>query len=143
MLIVALRSVSPAPADHWASTLAVLDHERAAAFARADAKLLDRVYVRGSEARRVDAAMIADHRRRGARVVGAELRILSCRVLSASGSRVRLDVVDRLAPAQVVWADGSSTALPYDEPSRRVITLLRTAGGWRVATASPRPVTRR
>ncbi|MGA8986645.1 hypothetical protein [Aeromicrobium sp.] len=143
VLITVARSASPAPADHWASTLAVLDHDRAAAFARADAELLDRVYVRGSQARAADAATIADHRRRGARIVGAELRILSCRVLSVSGSRVRLDVVDRLASTQVIWTDGSTTALPQDEPSRRIVTLASTAAGWRVTEVSPRPRSRR
>ena len=142
VLIVAVRSASPVPADHWAWTLAELDHDRATAFARVDPALLDRVYVRGSEARTADAATIADHRRRGARVVGAELRILSCRVLSSSGSRIRLDVVDRLARARVVWDDGSTTMLPHDEPSRRIVTLVRTAEGWRVDTVRPGPASR-
>ncbi len=95
--------------------------------------LLDRVYVRGSRALRSDASAIADYRERGGRVVGADLRVISCRVLAASSSRARLDVVDRLGPARIVWADGSATDLPRDEPSRRVITLVRTTEGWRIA----------
>jgi hypothetical protein len=54
-------------------------------------------------------------------------------VLAASSRRARLEVVDRLGPARIVWTDGSVTSLPRDEPSRRVITLVRTAEGWRIA----------
>lgn len=133
MLIAALRAVSPAPDDQWATRLSELDAVRAEAFATSDPTLLDRVYVRGSEARDVDAATIANYRERGGRVVGADLWVISCRVQAASGSRARLDVVDRLRSARIVWKDGSATALPQDEPSRRVVTLVRTADGWRIA----------
>jgi hypothetical protein len=70
--------------------------------------------------------------------VGADLRIVSCRVLSVSPRRVRLEVVDRLGPAIAVWADGTRTTLPRDEPSRRDITLVRTPNGWRIAGAGLR-----
>jgi len=143
VLIAVLRAASPAPDDQWATRLSTLDEVRAEAFATTDAALLDRVYVRGSGARRTDAATIADYRRRGGRVVGARLRVISCRALSASSSRARLDVVDQLGPARVVWPDGSSSELPRDEPSRRVITVVRTSEGWRIAGVSPRPSSRR
>lgn len=138
VLIAAVRAVSPAPEDEWATKLSELDEVRAEAYAKTDIGLLDGVYVRGSRASAVDSALIGNYRDRGGRVVGAELRILSCRVLAASSSRTRLEVVDRLGPARIVWADGSTTALPRDEPSRRVITLERTAEGWRIAGISPR-----
>lgn len=143
MLITALRAASPAPEDRWATALAELDEVRAQAFAEGRPQLLSQVYVRGSGARVTDAATIADYERRGGRVVGAELRVLSCEVLAESSRRVRLDVVDRLGPARIVWDDDASTALPRDEPSRRVVTLVRTAGGWRIETVSPRPSSRR
>lgn len=133
VLIAAVRAVSPAPEDQWATRLTELDQIRAEAFATTDTGLLDRVYVRGSRALAADAGTIADYEARGGRVVGAELRVISCRVLAASSSRARLDVVDRLGPARIVWADGSATELPRDEPSRRVITLVRTTDGWRIA----------
>jgi hypothetical protein len=139
VVIAALRAVSPAPEDQWATRLGELDRVRAEAFATTDAGLLDRVYVRGSRARTVDATTIADYRERGGRVVGADLRIITCRVLATSSSRTRLDVVDRLGPARIVWTDGSATVLPRDEPSRRVVTLVRTTEGWRIAGVSPRP----
>lgn len=132
MLIAAVRALSPAAEDQWATTLTRLDEVRAEAFASADAAALDGVYVEGSRAMRSDAATIADYRSRGGRVTGADLRVISCRVLAESPSRVELDVVDRLGRARVVWADGSATDLPRDEPSRRVITLVRTTEGWRI-----------
>ena len=138
VLIAALRAVSPTPEDEWATRLGQLDEVRAEAFATTDPGLLGKVYVRGSRALAVDAATIADYREREGRVVGAELRGISCRVLAASSSRARLDVVDRLGAARIVWADGTTTALPRDEPSRRVITLVRTADGWRIAGAGLR-----
>ena len=48
--------------------------------------------------------------------------------------RVWLEVVDRLG-ARIVWTDGSVTALPRDEPTRRVISLVRTTEGWRISGA--------
>ena len=143
VLIAVLRAASPAPDDQWATRLNGLDSVRAEAFSTADAALLDRVYVRGSRAQEADAATLADYRRRGGRVVGADLRIISCRVVSASSSDARLDVTDQLGPARVVWSDGSATELPRDEPSRRVITLVRTSEGWRIAGVSLRPSSRR
>ena len=143
VLIAILRAASPAPDDQWATRLSALDEVRSEAFATTDVALLDRVYVRGSRARGADVATIQDYRRRGGRVLGADLRVISCRVLSASTSRARLDVIDQLSPAQVVWADRSTSALPRDEPSRRVITVVRTSEGWRIAGVSPRPSSRR
>ncbi|VXC04066.1 hypothetical protein [Aeromicrobium sp. 9AM] len=143
VLITALRAVSPAPEDQWATRLSELDEVRAEAFATTDPSLLGRVYVRRSRAMAADAATIADYRERDGRVVGAELQVISCRVLAASTQRARLEVVDRLGRARIVWADGSATELPRDEPSRRVITLERTPEGWRIAGISLRPSTRR
>ncbi|MEO6604781.1 MAG: hypothetical protein ABIN55_04135, partial [Aeromicrobium sp.] len=117
----------------WAGELGDLDGVRAKAFATADPDLLDRVYVAGSAALDADAAMIRAYEQRGARVTGAELLVLSCRVRDASAERIRLEVIDRLAPARVVWADGTSRALPRDLPTKRTVTLVRTADGWRIS----------
>ncbi len=137
VLLVAVRAVSPSADDQWAVRLAELDHVREQAFASADPRLLRDVYADGSGARRADARLIASYGRRGGRVVGAELRVLDCRVLWAGRARVRLEVVDQLGPAHVRWDDGSVTALPRDRPTRRVITLVRADGGWRIAGARP------
>jgi hypothetical protein len=132
VLVVALRAVSPAPEDVWATRLGELDAVRAQAFASGDPAGLGEVYVRSSRGAAADARTIRAYRRRGGRVLGAELRVLSCRVLADTRTRARLDVVDRLGPAQVLWSDGTSTALPQDEPTRRIVTLVRTDEGWRI-----------
>lgn len=138
VLLVAARGLSPAPDDQWATTLASLDRVRAEAFATGDPSLLDDVYSPGSVGRRADAATIDAYASRGGRVTGAELRILSCHVVRASPDGARLEVVDQLGDARVVWHDGTSTELPRDRPSRRVVTVERTEEGWRISGSSLR-----
>lgn len=117
---------------HWAGVLGELDDVRAEAFANGDTARLDEVYAPSSTGRDADAAMISAYANRGARVTGADLVLLSCRVTSSSADEVRLDVVDRLGASRIVWDDGTSRALPRDQPTRRVVTLVRTADGWRI-----------
>lgn len=136
VVVMALRAGSPADDDRWATVLAELDRSRETAFAHADPRRLEEAYVRGSAAEAVDARTISRYASRGGRVVGARLRVLTCRVVEASARRARLDVVDRLGPARVVWDDGTTTPLPQDRPTRRVVTLTRTSEGWRVAASS-------
>lgn len=138
VLLIAIRGLSPAPDDQWATRLAELDRAREAAFASADPARLDDVYVAGSSGQRADAATIEAYDRRGGRVVGADLMILSCRIVRTSRDRARLEVVDRLARSRVVWDDGTSTDLPRDRPTRRVMTLRRTDAGWRIASSRQR-----
>jgi hypothetical protein len=133
VLLVAVRGLSPAPDDQWAARLAELDRARERAFASADPTLLDAVYAPGSAGRRADAELIEAYGRRGGRVVGAELRVLSCRTVRDERDEVRLEVVDQLDAVRVEWGDGTSTRLPRDLPSRREIDLVRTPRGWRVA----------
>jgi hypothetical protein len=135
-VLVAVRGLSPAPDDQWATRLTDLDRTRAVAFARADPTLLDDVYVPGSDAQRTDATTIDAYARRGGRVRGAELRILTCRLVRETPGRADLEVVDQLAHAKVEWSDGTTTALPRDRPSRRVVTLERTPEGWRMAASA-------
>lgn len=116
----------------WAGVLGRLDDIRAEAFASADPGLLSEVYVRGSAARDADAALIRDYQTRGAHVVGADLIVLSCKVQRATAEQVNLVVIDQLAPASVVWEDGTKRALPRDLPTRRVVTLIPTEHGWRI-----------
>lgn len=138
VILVAVRAVSPTPDDQWATRLAELDRVRAEAFASADTSLLRDVYVAGSPGLRADRRLVAAYARRDGRVRGAQLRVLWCRVERQDADRVALDVVDQLAPAEVVWGDGSSTRLPIDRPTRRLVTLRRTDGGWRLETSGQR-----
>lgn len=135
VILVAIRGASPAPDDQWATRLAELDRVRSEAFATGDPSLLRDVYTPDSGALRSDRRAIAAYARRDGRVQGAQLQVLSCRVESRDAGRVRLDVVDQLAPARVAWGDGSSTRLPNDRPTRRTVTLRRTGAGWRIETS--------
>lgn len=132
VLIIALRPLEANDEVRWASVLGAIDDVRAEAFAAGDPALLDGVYAPGSPARKVDAAAIRAYTGRGGRVTGADLALLSCRVVGSSTDRAVLDVVDRLGPATVVWDDGTSRALPRDRPTQRIVTLVRTEVGWRI-----------
>lgn len=131
-LIALLSSLASSPTVHWAGMLDVLDRERSAAFAAGDISRLDRVYARGSAGAALDAASIRAYAKRGGRVAGADLTLLSCRVRHSSSRRVDLVVVERLAAAKVVWADGTSRMLPRDLPTKHHVTLVRTSDGWRI-----------
>ncbi len=133
ILVSALISCLRSDEVRWAGVLDGLDDLRATAFATADPSLLGQVYVPRSRARADDAALIHDYERRGARVDGATLVLLSVRIRFERADRVELDVVDRLAQARVVWADGTTRALPRDLPTRRTVTLLHVSDGWRIA----------
>lgn len=132
VLIAAVTSLLGSDDLRWAGVLGGLDDVRARAFAHADPQLLDQVYASTSTGRADDAAIIRDYASRGARVLGADLVLVSCRVRSLTPQRVSLDVVDRLGAARVAWADGTIRELPRDRPTRRVVTLVRTPAGWRI-----------
>ncbi|GAA3535887.1 hypothetical protein GCM10022234_35780 [Aeromicrobium panaciterrae] len=132
VLVAAVTSVLGSNDLHWAGVLGELDDVRAEAFAHRDAALLDKVYAPGSSGRTQDASIISAYASRGARVTGADLVLLSCTVRSSSAEQVRLDVVDQLESSRIVWDDGTSRALPTDQPTRRVVTLIRTRDGWRI-----------
>ncbi len=132
VLLAVLGSLVATPDLQWAGVLGGLDHARAAAFASGDPSLLDQVYAPTSAGAETDAAAIRAYERRGGRVDGADLTLLSCRLDESSPRRVRLVVVDQLAEARVVWSDGSSRSLPRDLPTEHRITLVLTHDGWRI-----------
>ena len=141
-ILLLVRPFSTDPADQWAERLAALDEHRAQAFAEADVARLDRVYADDAAARRQDASTIRQYARRDGRVVGARLRVLSCRVVRESPRTTVLDVVDVLAPSHVRWGDDTVTSLPSDLPTRHRVMLVRTADGWRIAGSLELPAGR-
>jgi hypothetical protein len=127
------------PAD-CAPELAAADRVRAVAFAAGDPARLDGVYVANSPLRAADARVVQDYGRRGGRVVGALLQVSECRETARSDTAIRLEVTESLGPAFVRWDDGSTSDLPRDRPTRRVVTLQRTRDGWRISgSRSPAP----
>jgi hypothetical protein len=123
------------------AVLARWDARRAAAYARGDVAALRRLYVARSPAGTADAAVLLGYRRRGLRVTGMRMQLLSVEVLTTGADRLRLRVVDRLAHAVSVGR-GSRTLLPRDRASTHVVSLRRGPDArWRVVsvTAAPGP----
>ena len=122
--------------DEWRQTLLGLDLHRAAAFAAGDPARLDHVYA-SPDAASDDAEIIAAYAERGARLEGVLLQVDRVTVSERSDRRVRLDVTDRLGPARVRWSDDALTTLPSDRPTRHVVVLVMTDGGWRISESRP------
>jgi hypothetical protein len=111
------------------------DRSRAAAYSSGDLAALRRLYVRGSAAGRNDVRMLREYVDRGLAVRGLELQRAEVDLLSSSGRRLRVEVLERLAGATVVpvAAPGTEVALPRDRPERRIVTFRRPEGRWQVA----------
>lgn len=146
-LLLAVLLGVPAPTDPTPEPAAVgppeavavlhgWDQRRAAAWAAGDPGALRRLYTARSPAGAADLAMLRAWERRGLRVEGLRMQLLSVSVRVNAGRRLVLVVSDRLAAAVAV-GDGVRRALPRDAVSTRRLVLVRRAGEWRVAQARP------
>jgi len=111
------------------------DLSRAHAYADGDAAALRSLYVAGSVAGTRDARLLRSYAGRGLRVEEMKMQILAVDVLAHSQGRWRLRVTDRLHAAVAV-GDGARIALPRDEASTRVVTMVLRAGIWKVASVA-------
>ncbi|WP_370619081.1 hypothetical protein [Mumia sp. Pv 4-285] len=118
----------------WLDRLAVLDDSRSAAFVRADPSLLGDVYASGGRLLESDTAAIRRYAARGLEVEDVRFEVLRFHVVRESDRVAVLRVVDRLEPVRVRSAGGAWRALPSDGPTDRMITVVRTAAGWRIST---------
>lgn len=134
VLVLGLPAQAP---DTCSAHLMALDAQRALAFATADATRLGEVYTAGSPVLDADRQTLDAYAARGGRVLGAQLVISRCRVLSEQPGQRRIEVTDVLGPAVVRWDDATSQPLPQDRPTRRVVTLQHTAEGWRISGSQP------
>ena len=112
------------------------DRSRAAAYSSGDVAALRRLYVRGAPARRNDVRVLRAYVERGLVVRDLELQRSAIEVLAASEKRLRVELLERLAAATVVAADGE-VGLPVDRLERRVVTLVRGQRRWQVAAVVP------
>jgi len=119
---------------YWAGVLRVLDRRRSRAFATAQPRVLDGVYLEGSPARAVDAATIRSYARRGLRIADLRERFLSLRASTAGPGDVRLSVIDRIVRAVAVDAKHRHRPLPRDRPTAHELIVERTPDGWRIAS---------
>jgi hypothetical protein len=128
----------PGPCRRWRGVLHGLDRHRTRAYAQGDPALLSRVYLPGTRVLAADRRMLAAWIDRGATVSGVRLRVLRADRLGRTvGAGARLRVVDRLGPAVAHLPDGRQRALPRDRPTERVVVLVRTRHGWRIAASRP------
>ena len=140
----ASEAVVAAPArSHTAvEVLRRWDRARAGAYAAGDMTRLRSLYVRGSPAGTADAGVLRSYLRRGLRVDGMRMQLLAVRVLGHAPRRWRLRVTDRLHGAVAVDRAGERVALPRDQASTRVVTLVRRGGRWKVAAVLAAPPAR-
>lgn len=137
-LVLPVLVAAPAapPVVEAAAVLHAWDDRRGAAWADGDVSALRSLYAPGSETGRADVAMLRAWVARGLRVEGSSMQLLRVEVRRADASRLTLVVTDRLVGAVAV-GPGVRRPLPRDEASTRRIVLVRRAGEWRVAQASP------
>lgn len=137
-LVLPVLVAAPAapPAIEAAAVLHAWDERRATAWADGDVTALRSLYVPGSATGRADVAMLRAWVARGLRVEGSSMQLLRVEVRRTDGSRLTLVVTDRLVGAVAV-GPGVRRPLPRDRASTRRIVLVRRAGEWRVAQASP------
>jgi hypothetical protein len=114
-----------------------LDRLRDAAFVRADAEALSRVYADGSAPLLGDLQRMATMVNTGQHASGLALRIHAVRVVSSTRSAARLRVSDELSPYALVAVDGRVRARVPGRPlTSWSIRLVRTGSGadaWRIA----------
>ncbi len=120
-------------AARWWQVLTRLDRWRSKAFVRARPGLLDQVYAHGSRSGRRDRAILLDYHRRGVGLERVRLEVSVLRVVGRARGAVTLRVVERLRPTHAVLPSGVRTSLPRDAATRRLLHLVRTPRGWRIA----------
>ncbi len=132
------------PAELETGAIGVLegwDRRRSAAYAAGSATRLHRLYVPGSRAADVDVDLLRRYLRRGFHVRGMRTQVLAVSVLGHRPGRWRVHVVDRVVGA-VATGGGQRVRLPQGRAGGYVLTLVREAGIWRMASTrrTPTPV---
>jgi hypothetical protein len=120
----------------WRAVLARLDAVRSRAYADLRPRLLRRVYTPGSRVLRHDRALLLRYRRRGLRVVGLRVQVLTLREGARRDDRVVLRVQDRVTAGTLVGG-AVQRLLPDDAANARAITLSRSGGGWLISAVTP------
>ncbi|WP_296605175.1 hypothetical protein [Nocardioides sp.] len=133
LLLATLLAPVPNPAS---AVLHAWDVDRSAAWAAGDPAALARLYTPRSPAGAADVAMLRAWQARGLRVVDLRMQLLAVETRRRTPDRLVVVVSDRLASGVAVGG-GVRQPLPRDAVSTRRLVLVRVAGEWRVAQASP------
>ena len=127
----------PGGASDWGAVLNGLDAARSLAFERADPAALQAVWVPGSPGSAADGARLRQLRDRGQRAVGLRHLLRDVRVVTASPTAARLEVVDVLAGHEVLAGSGEVVRRVAERGSTRwAVSLARTPGGWRLVSVT-------
>ena len=136
LLVLAPTPTPPRPGVEAAAVVHAWDQRRAQAWAAGDVAALGALYVPGSAAGRADLRMLRAWRSRDLRVTGMHCQLLSVVVRRSSSTQLDLLVTDRLVGGVAVGR-GVRRPLPRDRSSTWRLLLVRGAGEWLVAQASP------
>jgi hypothetical protein len=121
--------------ERLAAALAALrrwDTLRATAYAAGDPARLRSLYVEGSSAATADVGILRSYAARDLVVDGMRTQVLSVQPVELHEQEVTLRVRDRLVGAEVVDPEGRRLALPRDQATTRLLTLVRSGEGWRM-----------
>lgn len=127
---------TPTTAASPAQVLHAWDERRAAAWAAGDPRALARLYTARSAAGAADTAMLRAWQARGLRILDLRMQLLAVDTRRRTPYRLVVVVSDRVASGVAVGG-GVRRALPRDSVSTRRLVLVRVAGEWLVAQASP------
>jgi hypothetical protein len=94
------------------------------------------VHAPGSASRSEDVRLLTTASRAGFRYSGVGFTVVSARVVG-KGPAVRLSVTVDAAAYVVRAADGRTDARPARAGQRLDLTVVRTAGGWRLSELAP------
>jgi len=132
-------SADPPALDNaaWTAVLERLDAVRNEAFGIGDLALLTTVYVDGSAPLERDAAALGDLSTVDVRAIGLRLVVDDVSVVQIDDDEVVLRVVDRMPGYRLVDAEGSVVEVrPGRGPAAWLVTLRRSAEGWKIAAVS-------
>ena len=123
-----------AEAGPWRDRVRALDRARSVVFARGAAAGLRDVYAAGSSAAVADAAAVAALTTVGAVAPGVRHEVLGLRILSATPSRARLELTDRMPGYRVLDRRGKVLrAVPPRAARTFRLDLVASPAGWRIA----------
>ncbi|WP_007516903.1 hypothetical protein [Pseudofrankia saprophytica] len=127
-------TASQPPEKAWETVLAGLDAARGRAFEQVDESALANVYEAGSAIYAADLALLRQVASGGGHVSGLSLRVRDLQIREQTQDRVVLRVTEQQGAYEIL--DASGKVLVNKEqaaPERRDVTLVRTAGGWRIS----------
>ena len=135
------RSEQPRSEEEWSGILAELDARREAAFASADVRALEDVYVTGSAPLVADAQAVRVLRAAEATAPGVRHVIRRMSVVESRGGRATLEVTDQLGAYRMVGPAGATVrTVPARGDRTYRLELVRTPAGWRITALHELPV---